>query len=58
MCGFQHRCITPLWPVANDAVERFMAFINTFVRVMVSGGQDWNCGLASFLLHYRATPYN
>jgi hypothetical protein len=58
LCGFRHRRITPLWPEANGAVERFMAVINKFVRSMVSEGKNWKNELASFLLHYRATPHN
>lgn len=58
MCGFKHRRITPLWPEANGAVERFMAVINKFVRSMISESRNLKSELASFLLHDRATPHS
>ena len=46
--GFKRRRVTPLWPEANDEVERF---IKTF------GISSWKQQMYQFLRNYRATPH-
>ena len=56
--GFKHRKITPLWPLANAEVERFMRTIKKSMKAAITQGKSWNQELHSFLLNYRATPHS
>ena len=56
--GFHHRKITPLWPLANAEVERFMRTVKKTMKAAISEGRNWNQYLQTFLLNYRATPHS
>ena len=56
--GFHHRKITPLWPLANAEVERFMRTVKKTMKAAISEGKSWNQYLHAFLLNYRATPHS
>ena len=51
--GFKHRKVTPLWPEANNEVERFM---KTFGKVLRTTS-NWKQQMCQFLRNYRATLY-
>jgi hypothetical protein len=55
--GFQHRKITPLWPIANGEVERFMDNLGKVLRVAKAIGQNKTEALNDFLRAYRETPH-
>ena len=55
--GIAHRKVTPYWPQANSAVERFNRTVEKAIRAAHVEGKDWRKELNSFLLNYRATPH-
>ena len=52
--GIQHRKVTPYWPQANAAVERFNRTIEKAIR---TAHVDRRTDTFTFLLNYRATPH-
>ena len=55
--GFHHRKISPLWPEANSATERFMASLNKIIGASTAANSNWKTELQVFLRLYRATPH-
>ena len=55
--GIKHRKVTPYWPRANAAVERFNRTIEKAIRTAHAEGKDWRTDMYTFLLNYRATPH-
>ena len=55
--GIKHRKVTPYWPQANAAVERFNRTIEKAIRTAHAEGKDWRTDMYTFLLNYRATPH-
>ena len=51
--GFRHRKITPVWPEANGAAERFVETIKNNIR-----GRNWKEQIPTFLRTFRATPHS
>ena len=56
--GFRHRRITPLWPVANGEVERFVHTLKRYILAITVEGFNWKTQLPHFLRQYRATPHS
>ncbi|XP_060599242.1 uncharacterized protein K02A2.6-like [Ruditapes philippinarum] len=55
--GFIHRKITPLHPMGNAIVERFMQPLQKAVKTAVASGKNYQSELNKFLLNYRNTPH-
>ena len=55
--GFTHRRVTPLWPGANDEVERFRKTLGKAIRSAFIEQHKWKQELYTFLRQYRATPH-
>ena len=55
--GFHHRKITPLWPMANSEVERFMRTIKKLIKTAAVAQLNWKQDMYKFLRNYRATPH-
>ena len=55
--AIKHRKVTPYWPQANAAVERFNRTIEIAIRTAHAEGKDWRTDIYTFLLNYRATPH-
>lgn len=55
--GIKHRKVTPYWPRANAAVERFNRTVEKAIRTAHAEGKDWRTNLYTFLLIYRVTPH-
>ena len=55
--GFHHRKITPLWPMANAEVERFMKTIKKVIKTASISQLNWRQEMYRFLRNYRATPH-
>ena len=55
--GSSHRRSTPLHPMGNSLVERFMSPLQKAIKTSVASGQIHKTGLHKFLLNYRNTPY-
>ena len=56
--GFRHRKITPMWPEANGATERFVEAIKTNIRTSTADGRNWKEQISKFLLTFRARPHS
>ena len=39
--GFKHQKVTPLWPRANEEVERFVKTLKKYIKVDKVGGRNW-----------------
>ena len=55
--GFHHRKITPLWPMANAEVERFMKTIKKVIKTASISQLNWRQEMYRFLRNHRATPH-
>ena len=55
--GIAHRSTPPLWPQANDAVERMYRTIGNVLRAAQLDGRDLQAALDEWLLAYRTTPH-
>ena len=57
--GIQHRKSPPLWPQANDEVERQNRTLLKSLKVAeAEGSKKWKDELDKFLLAYRTTPHS
>ena len=56
--GFRYRKITPTWPEANGAAERFVETIKTNIRASTADGRNWKEQIPTFLRTFRATPHS
>ena len=56
--GFRHRKITPVWPEANGAAERFVETIKNNIRASAADGRNWKEQIPTFLRTFRATPHS
>ncbi|XP_037136291.1 uncharacterized protein K02A2.6-like [Syngnathus acus] len=56
--GFHHRKITPYWPQANAAVERFNRTLTKAIHTATLEGKPWKQELYKFLRNYNATPHH
>ena len=56
--GFTHRKVTPYWPRANGAVERFNRALVKVIRTAHTERRSWKQQLFRFLRAYRATPHS
>lgn len=52
--GFNHRKVTPLWPLANGCNERFMQSIKKVITTAIIEKKNWRTELTNFLKAYRA----
>ena len=55
--GIQHQKFSPLWPQANDEVERQNRTLLKSLKVAEVEGKKWKDELDKFLLAYRTTPH-
>ena len=55
--AIKHQKVTPYWPQANAAVERFNNTIERAIRTAHAEGKDWCTDMYTFLLNYWATPH-
>ena len=55
--GFSHRRSTPLHPMGNSLVERFMSPLQKAIKTSVASGQNHKTELHKLLLNYRNTPH-
>ncbi|KAM9808926.1 uncharacterized protein LOC133158174 isoform X1 [Syngnathus typhle] len=56
--GFHHRKVTPYWPQADTAVERFNRTLTKAIHTATLEGKPWKQELYKFLRDYRATPHH
>ena len=56
--GFKHRKITPIWPLANGEVERFMRTVKKSMKAAKTENRNFHQNLNDFLLNYRTTPHS
>ena len=55
--AIKHRKVTPHWPQANAAVERFNKTIERAICTAHVEGKDWHIDMYTFLMNYQATPH-
>jgi len=55
--GFKHRRVTPLHPMANGEVERFMRSLEKCLRIAKIQCKNWKQEMQVFLRAYRTTPH-
>lgn len=55
---FHHLTITPLWPQANTAAERFMCTLGKTIRMAGTQGVPWRQYLNTFIREYRSVPHH
>ena len=53
--GITHTKTTPLWPQANEQVERINRVIKKAIQTAINKGRNWKHELDTFLLTYRNT---
>ena len=53
--GITHTKTTPLWPQANEQVERINRVIKKAIQTAINEGRNWKHELDTFLLTYRNT---
>ena len=53
--GITHTKTTPLWPQANEQVERINRVIKKAIQIAINEGRNWKHELDTFLLTYRNT---
>ena len=56
--GFRHIKITPMWPEANGAAERFVETTETNIRSSTAYGRNRKEQIPTFLRTFRATPHS
>ncbi|CAB4044826.1 PREDICTED: uncharacterized protein K02A2.6-like [Paramuricea clavata] len=56
--GFQHRKVTPYWPLANGEVESFMRTLEKAIRTVHLEKKNWKQEMNVFLRQHRATPHS
>ena len=55
--GFSHRRSTPLHPMGNSLVKRFMSPLQKAIKTSVASGQNNKTELHKLQLNYRTTPH-
>ena len=56
--GFEHRRITPYWPIANGETERFIQTLENCIRAAYIEGKDWEQEMYTFLQQFRVKPHS
>ena len=55
--GIRRHRITPLWPRANEEIERFMLPLVKTICTAYIENNDWQQQVYDFLMAYRITPH-